>query len=356
MTELEKALRIAAANLGRSVVRLNPHAKNENEGKHKNCSYFGIKNTDGIPAPLIDKLRAHPDFLWLTIDRMADIGRSVDTDLVNPLTYRLMTGSTSGGCINILKGINNLCIGTDGGGSVLAPALSTNLFSFMGKGCGLQAAGKGKSTDGLSFFAGIGLISSSFETLRASSGVLCETDWSCGEERVRVTVPEKNSLTLPGGADSNDKLLSVLSALPGRYDVKVHRFSAPYDRSATVEELNALFRDDGTDLILTYEGPVDVFGYDETIPRAFEGPAVRELTGAHSKALVKAANLCGCSALTVPGPELAAGYVITCARGHKRAAMGFALASHIQARARRPEIFKRFYVRKEKYVAECVYR
>jgi len=137
MTRLEKSAGIAKAHLGRSVVRLNKNYLNEASEKSEDFLTFGIKNTNGLPGEIIDRLRKHPDYLWLTVDKMADIGRSVDVDLINPITYRLMTGSTSGGCVNILKGINSLCIGTDGGGSVLAPALSTNLYSFMGKGCGL---------------------------------------------------------------------------------------------------------------------------------------------------------------------------------------------------------------------------
>ena len=44
-----------------------------------------------------------------------------------------MTGSSSGSCINILLGINDFALGTDGGGSVLGPAMSTGLYSIMAK-------------------------------------------------------------------------------------------------------------------------------------------------------------------------------------------------------------------------------
>ena len=47
-----------------------------------------------------------------TVDKMAHLGRSIDTDLINPLTYRCMTDSSSGTAINILKGINDFGIGT----------------------------------------------------------------------------------------------------------------------------------------------------------------------------------------------------------------------------------------------------
>jgi hypothetical protein len=68
-------------------------------GKHK-PKLFGVKNTNGIPREVFERLRRNGNYLWLTVDKMADLGRSVDTDLVNPLTYRPMTGSTSGGAVN----------------------------------------------------------------------------------------------------------------------------------------------------------------------------------------------------------------------------------------------------------------
>jgi Asp-tRNA(Asn)/Glu-tRNA(Gln) amidotransferase A subunit family amidase len=48
-----------------------------------------------------------------------------------------MTGSTSGSPINILKGLNDFAIGTDGDGSVLAPAMSCQLPSVIRAGLGL---------------------------------------------------------------------------------------------------------------------------------------------------------------------------------------------------------------------------
>jgi hypothetical protein len=55
--------------------------------------------------------------VFLTIDKAAHLGRAIDPDLNNPITYREMTGSTSGSPINILRGLNDFAIGTDGGGS-----------------------------------------------------------------------------------------------------------------------------------------------------------------------------------------------------------------------------------------------
>lgn len=351
MNLLSQSLTLAKANLGGSVIRLNPRAAQEAAGKDAQPITFGIKNTDSIPAEWIDRLRNHPKFLWLTIDKMADLGRSIDTDLINPITYRLMSGSTSGGCVNILKGINRICLGTDGGGSVLAPALSTNLYSFMGKGCGLEIMQAGRSTDGLNFNPGLGIISATFEELTEACAVLCQelaqTDL---QDTVKIVIPAPGCLGLPGGGDSNAVLKTVTEQLPQRYILNEYNFSNPYNRPQTVEEICALFSGSDTDLILTYEGPVDVFGYDETIPRDFTGAAVKEVTGQSGKALVKAANIAGCSAITIPSRDLASGCVIICRPGCKAAAAGFALAEDLQQKLCRSPLFEDYFIVRKKYV------
>ena len=64
-----------------------------------------MKNTVDIPIYIVDKLWENSKYLFLTVDKMSHLGRSIDTDLINPLTYRCMTGSSSGTAINIIKGI-----------------------------------------------------------------------------------------------------------------------------------------------------------------------------------------------------------------------------------------------------------
>jgi len=355
MSKAEISVEIARANLGRSVIRLNPGYLQEICEKNDGFLTFGIKNTAALPNELIDKLRRHPDFLWLTVDKMADLGRSIDTDLVNPLTYRLMTGSTSGGCVNILKGINSLCIGTDGGGSVLAPALSTNLFSFMGKGCGLALGVDSRSTDGLAFLPGAGVVASTFDILLKASNVLCDRLFGGPpEKKPRIVVPERGCLILPDGSDARDKMQTALDSFSEDFEVHEFQFSSPFDRTATTRELSEIF-ENNTDIVLTWEGPIDVFGYDETIPRAFGGSAVQEITGSHGKALIKSANICGCSALTVPGAELAAGFVIVCGQGFEKASMGFYLAQKLSMLQKRPDMFEYYYINREKHSPECMY-
>ena len=101
-------LSVAKAALGRSVVSINPAAVEEASCKRDGYWTVGLKDTTAIPKWLIDALLSSDNHLVLTVDKMSDLGRSVDTELVNPLTYRCMTGSTSGGAINVLKGINDV--------------------------------------------------------------------------------------------------------------------------------------------------------------------------------------------------------------------------------------------------------
>ena len=93
----------------------------------------GIKNVRSIPNTLIHKLEP-AGFTLHTIDKKSQLaGRAVDTQLINPISGRYMSGSSSGTAINVFAGINDLGIGNDGGGSVLAPAISLNIISFISK-------------------------------------------------------------------------------------------------------------------------------------------------------------------------------------------------------------------------------
>ena len=88
----------------------------------------------------------------MIIDYKSLGGRAVDLRYVNPLTGKWMTGSSSATALNVFYGINDLGIGTDGGGSVLGPAISLNLFSFISPLLVRKENCKKKvSTDGIEF-------------------------------------------------------------------------------------------------------------------------------------------------------------------------------------------------------------
>jgi hypothetical protein len=419
-TKLHKTKILAEQNLYRSVISINKNLEEEAENKEKDYLTFGVKNTVDIPISLVDKLRKNSKYLFATIDKMSHLGRSIDTDLINPLTYRCMTGSSSGTAVNILKGINDFGIGTDGGGSVLAPALSTNLYSFIGSGVGLVTGKEGLSTDSISFTGGIGVISKSFFILKGVAEDILEKKIKYSEDKIRVLIPKNNSIILPDGIDMRleidkviqcinenkrvyenndvknnnqdndikystfkvngyeDKLLDekiksnkenkifdgkITSDEYKLYEDKISRdeikskfefieysFDNIYERNIAIKEIKNIFDNDIADIILTYEGPIDVYGYDETIQRSFKGKAEKEITSNGGKGIVKAINMCKCTGITIPGEKLASGFVICAKEGIQGLANAFTLGKVIEKSIEKNEIFDRYFIDRKKFV------
>lgn len=337
---LEDRLAVAQRAVGRSVVAVNPSARQEAAKKREGYFCLGVKDDAGIPDELLDKFRSSPDWLLLTVDHKADLGRSVDTELVNPLSYRPMTGSTSGGPINVLKGINDVCIGTDGGGSVLAPALATNLFAFMGKGLGLTVTGDSVSTDGLAFRGGIGFIGNDLERVIAAAELAAGVSLDGGEVP-KAVAPAVGCASLPGGGDMREKIDALLagSGIVGGDAV----FADVYERASTVSELRGIWERDPGACVVSCEGPVDLLSADETIPRGFGGVASTAVAGVRSKALCKSVNMAGGSAICVPTGELACGLLICCGPGLEAARGMVRLARELPALIELPEMLVRYF-------------
>ena len=338
---LEDRLVVASRALGRSVVSINPYAREEAKCRREGFSCLGVKDDAGLPREILERFRSSPDWLVLTIDHKADLGRSVDTELLNPLTYKPMTGSTSGGPINVLKGINDVCMGTDGGGSVLAPALATNLFAIMGKGLGLLTKGEGRSTDGLAFRGGVGFIGRSLKLVVSAAEFGCGMTLD-GGELPRIVAPVVGSVRLPDGADMREKVDGLLAAaiLPPASD---YAFSDVYDRACTVPELAALWDREPLTCVVTFEGPIDVLSADETIPRGFGGAAPGAIAGVRSKAVCKSVNMAGGTAVCVPVGELACGILISCGPGVEAARGAVRLASELTSCIELPGMLVRFF-------------
>ncbi|MBS5885580.1 MAG: amidase family protein [Clostridium sp.] len=413
-TKLHKTKILAEQNLYRSVISINKNLEEEAENKEKDYLTFGVKNTVDIPISLVDKLRKNSKYLFATIDKMSHIGRSIDTDLINPITYRCMTGSSSGTAVNILKGINDFGLGTDGGGSVLAPALSTNLYSFIGSGVGLVTGKESLSTDSISFTGGVGVISKSFFILKDVVEDILEKKIKYSEDRIRVLIPKNNSIILPDGIDMRLEIDKVIQCINENNDVKnnnqdnaiknsifkVNRaeekllderirgnkghkifdekitsdecklyeekissdeikskfefieysFDNIYERNIAIKEIKNIFDNDIADIILTYEGPIDVYGYDETIQRSFKGKAEKEITSNGGKGMVKAINMCKCTGITIPGEKLASGFVICAKEGIQGLVNAFTLGKVIEESIEKNEIFDRYFIDRKKFV------
>lgn len=385
---------LAEENLYRSVISINKNLEKEERSKDGDYLAFGVKNTSDISLSLLNKLKDNPKYLFTTVDKMSHLGRSVDTDLHNPLTYRLMTGSSSGTCVNILKGINDFGIGTDGGGSVLAPAISTNLYSFIGSGIELLTEKENLSTDKITFNVGLGIITKDFKTLKKVSAdindknILPEnkketeinldtsdkinkvndninlegSNLVLGEnnillkDKIRVIIPKEENLILPDKIDMRFEIDKIIKDIPKeKFSFIEYNFKNIYEREYGIEEINNIFENDLGDLILTYEGPIDVYGYDETIQRSFKGIAEKEITSNGGKALVKAANMCKCTGITIPGDKLASGFVIIGKKGYKGYNESFALAEEIDKLVEKNEIFQRYFIERKKFVDQLIY-
>lgn len=386
-TKLYKAKILADQNLYKSVISINKSLEEESKNKEKDFLTFGVKNTVDIPKGLVDKLRKNSKYLFLTVDKMSHLGRSIDTDLVNPLTYRCMTGSSSGTAINILKGINDFGIGTDGGGSVLAPALSTNLYSFIGSGVGLVTGKESLSTDSISFTGGIGIISKNFPILKnVVFDILDKEIQNSNETRnkekninatvLRIAIPKCNLITLPDDVDMRveiDKVISNLNKdkdfedrlLKNELDSKnsnlleekviklefiEYSFENIYERNIAIKEIKNIFDNDVADIILTYEGPIDIYGYDETIQRSFKGKAEKKITSNGGKGIVKAINMCKCTGITIPGEKLASGFVICAKEGIQGLINAFTLGQAIDECIEKNEMFNRYFIDREKFI------
>lgn len=397
-TKVYKARILAEQNLYKSVISINKSLEEEAKNKEKDFLTFGVKNTVDIPKSLVDKLRKDSKYLLLTVDKMSHLGRSIDTDLINPLTYRCMTGSSSGTAINILKGINDFGIGTDGGGSVLAPALSTNLYSFIGSGVGLVTGKESLSTDSISFTGGIGIISKNFPTLKNVVFDILDKEIQndkirnkeCNENDsdvlnkrknindtvLRIAIPKYNLITLPDDVDMRAEIDNVISNLNKDKDfedrllkneldsknsnlleekvIKLefieYSFENIYERNIAIKEIKNIFDNDVADIILTYEGPIDIYGYDETIQRSFKGKAEKKITSNGGKGIVKAINMCKCTGITIPGEKLASGFVICAKEGIQGLINAFTLGQAIDECIEKNEMFNRYFINREKFI------
>jgi len=345
MKQLQNKLKLAKKALNKSVSAINPNIYDEHNKKDDNPAFVGVKNTNQIPDEIIERIWKDTKMAWLTVDKASSKGRAIDTDLHNPLTYRLMTGSTSGGPINILKGINDVAIGTDGGGSVLAPAMSCQLPSVIGAGVGLYVNRKKRSTEGQEFTGSIGVIAKEITTVKEiTESLLANSLTRRSEKPLKVMIPEKGSVICPDGRDMQEKVMTYFSRIEnGSYATEKMHMSGIAERTQGMSVVKDAFENKQADIILTHEGPIDVYGYGETIPMTF-GAIGQDITKNHGKYLIRAANMCQTTAITVPTKDLASGLVIIANRGIENAKAAFRLATELENVIHLPEVWKRYFL------------
>ena len=283
---------LAMKNPLKSVDRVYPLAFDEIS--NHDGYYFGVKNSLYLTNAMEEKLKQCSYYLH-TRDQSSLGGRAIDIDLKNPITGLPMTGSSSGTAINVFLGINDIGMGTDGGGSVLAPAISLNLFSVIDPLLFQEERKKEiekVSTDGISFIPSIGLISKNLKLLRELYLNLRALENSNRE--TKILVDDQNICNL-----LKDENLEV-SSFEGKYD---------NERLALIETAKRLL--EKYDIIVSKEGPVDLNGFGDTVFGHFDDKT-KKIQVAANKGFLRIANMANCFALTVPSGELSTAYVILC--------------------------------------------
>lgn len=261
--------------------------------------YTGIKNTDAIPAELKERLEKS-GFLIHTTDQMALGGRAIDLQLVNPITGNWMTGSSSGTALNVFYGMNDAGIGTDGGGSVLAPAAALNLYGFISPLIEQEKMIRYHriSTDGIGFQPAIGAITRELDTMERLLKPLFGYDLSevRQQENTYKIIEAQQSKDLPDIYGSREPLIDYLKN--------------------TVKS---------TTLVISAEGPVDVYAPGDSMFGHFDDDTAK-CQSRSGKGLMRVVNMSGKSALTIPAKGLGRCTVLICESRPEDIAYMFRLA------------------------------
>ena len=254
-----------------------------------NVKLIGIKNVRDIPNGFVKKLEETGLYKRHTLDRSALGGRAIDLNLINPITGRYMTGSSSGTAINVFLGINDIGIGVDGGGSVLAPAISLNLFGFISPliASDMMSTNLKTSTDGIEFKPSLGYISYKFNDL---IDIIKST----------ISISESGSVTK----------VMLSSKDESNYAFKTERIVFP-DIFGERKPLIQFLKDTlpKCDLLLYFEGPVDLFGFGDSVFGHFD-ETTKKIQRAACKGLIRVINMANATAICIPQTALTTSIVL----------------------------------------------
>lgn len=241
-------------------------------------SLFGVKNTFQIPESLIDKLEESGKYQLHTLDKCSLGGRAIDLKLINPITGNYMTGSSSGTAINVFMGINDFGIGTDGGGSVLAPAASLNLYGIISPLFEAEHMRQYQkvSTDNISFYPSLGYITDDYGLLKEL--VEFSLDVDCEHyQKTRVETAD---------------------------DIDVFA-----ERNVLIEYLHEKL--EKCDVLVADEIAVDVEGFGDSVFGHFD-KRTKKIQKKASKGLLRVANMVGATAMVIPQKELGTAKLLMC--------------------------------------------
>ncbi|NHM31436.1 amidase family protein [Neobacillus terrae] len=284
---------------------------------------LGIKDTDQIPHSLLAKLRKVPRIVWMSVDKMAAHGRAIDVELANPVTGKTMTGSSSGSVVNILHGITDAAVATDGGGSILAPALSAGLVGINGKGMGMHGQDVKVSTDGFEFSPGIGVLGRDFET------ALFVFESMLGTSAGSLTMPIRAAL-------SKNALERIPGPIKNQFtEIVTFELKEYSSRNKGIEFLDSLFKN-YVNLVISYEGPVDQRGLGDSIIGGNEQDA-------SGKYLLKCGNIVNATSIAIPSAETGCGFIIQTPKGIENGIMALTTSLELSKSVGPTDIYKEYF-------------
>lgn len=314
--------------LGKTICEINDNIVLKIFDK-ENPKLVGIKNTKNISVEFLNELEKL-NYFPHTIDKMSDRGRAIDINLKNPLTGRNMTGSSSATAINVLYGINNIGIGTDGGGSVLAPALSLNLYSVLYKGIGIKGKESKKSTDNIEFTPGVGIISQYFEDIEIITRGLLKSNDS------KVSLKKKANILVLNNV--GDEILGILNE--EKISFEKRDINLPDKREELISLGKNILKD--FDIVIYKEEKIDLEGFGDSIFGTM-GHESSTIQNNSNKKLIKVLNMINVTAITLPINEVSSGIVIFTREGEEHISELIEIGKKID-RERRTELFKKYFL------------
>lgn len=286
----------------------------------------GIKNIHSIPNTLMHRLEPH-GFALHTIDKKSQLaGRAVDTQLINPITGHFMSGSSSGTAINVFAGINDLGIGNDGGGSVLAPAMCVNILGFISRRieADRENAGSKPNTDGMIAGNSIGFMARDKELLYRA--IRCATGLVPAEEYGRVISDRE----YPG---IRSRVCQLMDSHAPRGELTAY--------------LSELLKT--CDVLMLTEGPVDLHGFGDSLFGHFD-ERTRAIQARAEKGYVRVANIASATALALPQEGLGMSTLLLCEDNQEK--IGRLLKLGLAVQEARDPLIERYFLDLNNYFME----
>ena len=278
--------------------------------------YVGIKNTSSIPNTLMHKLE-DKGYALHTIDKKSSLaGRAVDLDLINPITGHYMSGSSSGTAINVFAGINDLGIGNDGGGSVLAPAMCVNIYGFISRLIEEDRENSlKKNTDGMLAGNSLGFMARDrqilYQAIKDSCDIRSDDDY---------------------GKVYSDQSYENISS-------EVITLKDPFlDRKELSPYLEDLLQK--CDVLLISEGPVDLYGFGDSLFGHFD-ERTKKIQNDSGKGYLRVCNTAKATAMCIPKKELGCAYLLICESKKEKVAKLLKLSESIEDV--RDELIERYF-------------